>query len=110
MDRQLEHAADQPDYYCRVVTTFANTVSTPTSIAAGRGHGWYTNWASQSIGRMTRKGASNSFTAPGVVYPQNITLGSGGAMWFTNGGVAYSGYSIGRITKSGTVSIYPPAD
>jgi virginiamycin B lyase len=90
------------------VTTFPGTANTPTSIAGGGpGQVWYTNWASQSIGRITTGGKSTSFTASGVVYPQSITRGTNGTMWFTNGGVPHTDYSIGRITKTGHITIFP---
>ena len=90
------------------ITTFPGSANTPTSIAASNQYLWYTNWAApSSIGRITTRGTSTSFTSSGVVYPQGITQGPDGAMWFTNGGVPGGDYSIGRITQSGAITIYP---
>ena len=92
------------------VTTFAGTAITPNGIAASSRYLWYTNWAApSSIRRITTRGTASSFTAAGVVYPQSITHGPDGAMWFTDGGVSGADYSIGRITNSGTFTFYPLA-
>jgi virginiamycin B lyase len=40
-----------------------------------------------------------------VYFPVNITAGSDGALWFTNGGENHNS-TIGRITTSGVVSFY----
>lgn len=90
------------------VTTFAGTAVTPNGIAASSRYLWYTNWAApSSIRRITTRGTATSFTAAGVVYPQSITHGPDGAMWFTDGGVPGADYSIGRITNSGAFTFYP---
>ena len=92
------------------VTTFPGTAITPNGIASGLGFVWYTNWAApSSIRRITTRGTSTSFTAPDVVYPQDITLGPDRAMWFTDGGIPHTDYSIGRITQSGHFTFYPLA-
>jgi virginiamycin B lyase len=84
------------------VTTFLGTANTPVGIAASRHYLWYSNWAiPSSIGRMTTSGKSTLFTSPELVYPGGITLGSDGAMWFTNGDGR-----LGRITRSGAVTFY----
>jgi virginiamycin B lyase len=94
-----------------VVTTFPGTANTPTGIAASSRYLWYTNWAAPAtIRRISTAGTSTSFTADGVVYPQSITEGSDGAMWFTDGGVPGADYSIGRITQSGHFTFYSLAN
>jgi virginiamycin B lyase len=100
------------------VTTFHGAMNGPDSIARSRsGTLWYVNWplvpvsrCSWSIGRITTSGVSTCFKAPGVEYPQRITVGPDGAMWFTIGGVDGTGYAIGRITKSGAITVYPLQD
>jgi virginiamycin B lyase len=95
------------------VKTFTGAMYGPASLAASSsGALWYTNWAEGtrygwSIGRMTTKGASVVYKAKGIAYPQNITAGPDGALWFTNGGVNGGGYAIGRITTSGSITMYP---
>ena len=97
------------------VSTFTGAVNGPVSIATSRfGTLWYSNWplvpttsCSWSIGRITHAGASTCFHASGIVYPQDMTRGPDSAMWFTNGGVGGGSYSIGRISKTGSVTIYP---
>ena len=42
----------------------------------------------------------------GIEHPDDIALGSDGAMWFTSPGFTGSGNAIGRITTSGAVTIY----
>jgi outer membrane protein assembly factor BamB len=47
---------------------------------------------------------SSYTTGPGIDGPHDITVGSDGALWFTN-----FNDSIGRITTSGTITNYPDA-
>jgi virginiamycin B lyase len=52
----------------------------------------------------------HSFTNYSFFYPQDITVGPDGALWFTS---EYDGYQTGRITTAGKVttiyvSIAPP--
>jgi virginiamycin B lyase len=90
----------------------------PTSIAASPfGTLWYVNWplippgpCNWSIGRITTKGASTCFRDPKVIYPQRIVAGPDSAMWFTIGGMPDgSSRGIGRISKTGAITVYPLA-
>jgi virginiamycin B lyase len=101
------------------VTNFTGAVNGPVSIATSPFDTlWYSNWSlfpkthcSWSIGRITTTGTTSCFKAKGIVYPQDITPGPDSAMWFTNGGLQDgSRYAIGRITKTGRVTIYPLTD
>ena len=85
------------------ITKYTNqTVKAPMGITAGPdGALWFTNYGNSSIGRITTAGKIRNFTDVGNIRaPRAITVGSDGALWFGNG------YSIGRITLHGRVSIY----
>ena len=57
-----------------------------------------------SIGRVTPKGNVTQYPTPTVdSFPQSITAGSDGAMWFTESGAD----KIGRITTAGVIEEYP---
>lgn len=56
------------------------------------------------IGRITTGGAVSSYSGIQINFPQQITTGSDGALWFTNFG--FGNGSIGRITTSGAVTNY----
>ena len=69
----------------------------------GRCPFWFANSDdSDSIGRITTRGAVSIYTHPGIDHPWGIAAGSDGALWFTNP----VGNSIGRITTEGVVTIY----
>jgi len=55
-----------------------------------------------SIGRITTAGTLTDYTDPSISSPNQIAVGSDGALWFTNEETD----SIGRITTSGTVTNY----
>ena len=55
-----------------------------------------------SIGRITPDGTASVFTDPSISFPNGITAGSDGALWFTNGNNIRSG----RITTDGVVTNY----
>ena len=101
------------------VTTFTGGIGIdqPYSIAAGHdGAMWFTNIGNNTIGRITTSGEVSNYAgldislggstpSPSVFqgqYPNQITAGPDGAMWFTN----VSNNSIGRINMSGTVTNY----
>jgi virginiamycin B lyase len=86
----------------------------PDSITAGPdGALWFTN--QNSIGRITTSGAVTLYPLPGAYpRPNHITAGPDGALWFTDQATKVSetsitGGSVGRITTSGAVTIYPLA-
>ena len=95
-----------------LVRDFSGTgISNPWEITTGPdGALWFANFFGPSIGRITTKGASTCFKAAGVAYPQRITEGPDSALWFTIGGVDGGQYGIGRISKSGAITIYHLAD
>jgi virginiamycin B lyase len=82
-----------------VITSFANSASTPAGITAGAdGALWFTN--SDSIGRITTKGKVPVYEHPGIDFSRGITVGPDGALWFTNSD------SIGRLTNKGKFTFY----
>jgi streptogramin lyase len=87
-----------------VVTNYTGTgISGPDEIAAGPdGALWFTNFANNSIGRITTGGAVTIYTGTGISYPTGIAAGPDGALWFTN----HTNNSIGRITTGGAVTNY----
>ena len=88
-------------------TYTGNGISNPMRIAVGPdGALWFTNFANDSIGRITTTGTVTNYTGPGIIQPYGIVAGPDGALWFTNSGSD----SIGRITTSGTVTIYNGPD
>ncbi len=70
--------------------------ATPSGIAAGLdGALWFTNYGDGiGIGRMTTSGQVKFYNVPGNPEIEQITLGPGGAMWFTS----TMPPAIGRIT------------
>ena len=97
-----------------VVTAFpVGTTGTLTDITAGPdGNLWFTDidcgfpacapGHHDSIGRITPAGVVTTFADYHLFFPQDITAGPDGNLWFTNSG----GNTIGRITPSGTVSTF----
>ena len=74
--------------------------SGPFGIASGPdGALWFTNYGSNSIGRITTAGTiSHLHRDPSIRVPYEIALGAGRCLWFTN----RDSNSIGRITTAGT--------
>ncbi|MGO8955857.1 MAG: hypothetical protein ACLQFR_00570 [Streptosporangiaceae bacterium] len=69
------------------------------------GVGWFTESVGNKIGRITTAGKFTEWPIPPAQWdsgqPQGITVGSDGNLWFTT-------YSyIGRMTRSGTFSLFP---
>ena len=86
-----------------VVTIFTDpSIDYPAVITAGPdGALWFTNNANGSIGRITTGGVVTNYASPRINTPWGITTGPDGALWFTNHN------SVGRITTSGQISIFP---
>ena len=82
-------------------STFSPGVSITVDNAANKAL-WFTNFGSNSIGRITSAGVVTTYTGTGIASPASITAGPDGALWFTNSG----GDTIDRITASGTVTSY----
>ena len=75
--------------------------SQPMGITSGPdGAMWFTEFASDKIGRVTGAGKFTEFALPKDAEPTSIVTGPDGAMWFT----AEKGNSIGRITTSGVIT------
>ncbi len=55
-----------------------------------------------SIDCLSTSGVLTSFSDPSISFPEGITTGPDGALWFTNSG----SNSIGRITTSGLITNY----
>jgi virginiamycin B lyase len=62
------------------------------------------------VGRMTTAGSFSQFTVPGVYYNSlnDITVGADGALWFDSSGDYGTAGAIGRMTTSGTATVYAP--
>jgi streptogramin lyase len=69
---------------------------------------WFTSVGSRFIYRMTTDGAVTTYAANS--FPRSIAAGPDGALWFTTESFAGNIWSIGRITTSGNVTIYPAAN
>jgi len=66
---------------------------------------WFTNLEG-TIGRITTAGVvTNEYSVPGAGIPWGITAGPDGALWFC--AEFDKGNKIGRITTSGTITMYP---
>jgi virginiamycin B lyase len=80
-----------------LVTKYTGSgISRPLGIAVGSdGALWFTNYANNSIGRITTSGLVRNYTAATVDGPFDIAGGPDSALWFTN----RAGNSIGRITS-----------
>jgi len=67
---------------------------------------WFTETASNAIGRMDAKYRVSSYPVPASAgVPVAITSGPDGNLWFTLGGGSQQG--IGRITPAGVITIFP---
>jgi virginiamycin B lyase len=91
------------------VTYFtAGTVDGPTAIATGPGNTvWFVNSDDGTIGESTHLGVISNYSGMGMRFPSGIAEGSDGNEWFTNGEYGGSEYSIGQITPTGVVTIFP---
>jgi streptogramin lyase len=89
------------------VTEFAIPTggSQPRAITAGPdGNLWFTETASNKVGRITPAGAVTEFSLPtSGSEPDGITAGPDGNLWFTEGW----GNNVGRITPTGVVTEFP---
>ena len=82
--------------------------SGPYGITAGPdGNLWFTEANSNNIGRISTAGVVTEFPIPTANgNPAGITVGPDGNLWFTNGS-SISGFYIGRITPSGSITVFP---
>jgi virginiamycin B lyase len=83
----------------------APSIKFPIGITASPdGALWFANSGGRSIGRISVNGDLRLHRAPSINQPHNITAGADGTIWFTD-----ANGSIGRISKAGVVSTFPPA-
>lgn len=79
------------------------TNASPDMIAAGSANSmWFTNFASNQIGKISPEGAVELFPNGGNATAVGIALGPDGNMWFT----IPADRKVGKITSSGTVNLY----
>jgi len=74
----------------------------PFDITAGAdGSMWFTEFAADKIGRISRSGTITQFAVPTAgAGPYQITAGAHGTMWFTE----YNTTKIGRVSPNGHIS------
>jgi poly(3-hydroxybutyrate) depolymerase len=74
----------------------------PFDIVAGPdGSMWFTEFAADKIGRISRSGTITQFTVPTAgAGPYQIAAGAHGTMWFTE----YNTTKIGRVSPSGHIA------
>ncbi len=76
--------------------------SNPQGITTGPdGNLWFTETSGGKIGKITPTGTFTEYTIPGSIAPGDIVVGPDGNLWFG----AYQN-KIGRITTSGSVTLY----
>ncbi|HKU67557.1 MAG TPA: hypothetical protein VJP85_07270 [Candidatus Baltobacteraceae bacterium] len=68
---------------------------------------WFTDTVVDKIGRITPVGQITEFALVGANVHDGIAAGSDGNLWFTAGGDLHSDGSIGKITPSGAISLFP---
>jgi streptogramin lyase len=72
------------------------------------GNLWFTEPASNRIGRITPAGVVTEFTVPTAnTLPGGITAGPDGNLWFTEDFSEGRGQKIGRISPSGAITEFP---
>jgi streptogramin lyase/fibronectin type 3 domain-containing protein len=89
----------------------------PTNITAGPNSGpgcnenmWFTD-GSNKIGEINQNGTVTDYTVPGTaIYPEGITTGPDGALWFTGDDNQNGANIIGRLTTTGDFSLFPLSD
>ena len=84
-----------------------SSASEPADIVSGPdGALWFTDPGTNTIGRITTAGDTNSFALPsnnGFASVGGLTFGPDGNIWFTDGGANM----IGRMTLAGKVTEFP---
>jgi hypothetical protein len=87
------------------VTDYTGTrIDAPDGIAVGPdGALWFTNFHSDSIGRITTAGVVSNYRDQAIYFPEGITAGPDGAIWFAN----FERNSIGRIALPPVTSVSP---
>ena len=79
-----------------------NGLRGPYAITAAGGALWFTvNFAYNAIGRITTAGKITLYNSGALSFPDALTAGPDGALWFTNGT-----HAIGRITTSGKIKSF----
>jgi len=81
--------------------------SCPNGIATGSDKRiWFADFCANSIGRVTTDGRFARFKLPANTYPAEIASGAPGVLWFTGEGPNATGDIVGKITTSGSISLY----
>lgn len=82
--------------------------SAPGGIATGAdGNLWFTEDNADKIGRTTPAGITTEYSIPAANNrPWGITTGPDGNIWFATEGDGVTG-QVGRITPSGTMTLFP---
>jgi hypothetical protein len=76
-------------------------------VAGPDGNIWYTNYSANAIGRLTPTGVITQYTLPvSGSQPSGITVGSDGALWFTQAISPAGQLRIGRISTTGAINEY----
>lgn len=76
-------------------------------VAGPDGNIWYTNYAGNAIGRLTATGVVTQYPLPvSGSQPNGITVGSDGALWFTQSISPAGQLRIGRISTAGAINEY----
>ena len=71
------------------------------------GNIWYTNYTGNAIGRLTTTGVITQYALPvSGSQPNGITVGSDGALWFTQAISPAGQLRIGRISTTGAINEY----
>lgn len=76
-------------------------------VAGPDGNIWYTNYTGNAIGRLTPTDVITQYTLPvSGSMPNGITVGSDGALWFTQAISPAGQLRIGRISTAGAINEY----
>lgn len=90
-----------------VITPFQNGSNVATGITSGSdGNLWFVGGFAQ-VSRMTTAGVVTHFSLPSGFFPGGgITSGADGNLWFTARNNSTGGTAVGRVTTSGTVTMF----
>jgi hypothetical protein len=97
---------DPSTFAIRKTVALASGSSVKELTAGPDGAVWFTNYARNSIGRLSSTGAVSNYPLPTIEsFPTGITLGSDGALWFTEEiSRSANHFKIGRITTAGAIT------
>jgi streptogramin lyase len=99
-------AVGAPALLAQTFSEFPVPGGIPSNLAAGPdGKVWFTEPASDKIGRISTAGVVEEFSLPARSHPQGIARGPDGNMWF-----AEESGAIGRISPSGAITHFAIPD